>query len=64
MAAAAVTSLLDVLAQQPLTDSERKGLYDASLRLAYSVESTQDTAQRLYHGVGLTVADAVTPRTC
>jgi len=59
MAAAAVTSLLDVLAQQLLTDSERKGLYDASLRLAYSVESTQDTAQRLYHGVGLPVADAI-----
>ena len=64
MAAAAVTSLLNVLARQPLTDSERKGLYDASLRLAYSVESTQDTAQRLYHGVRLTVARAVISRAC
>lgn len=51
MAATAVTSFLDNLSQQSLTDKERKDIYDASLRLAYSVESKQDTAQRLYHGV-------------
>ena len=48
---AAVQSLLD-LSKQDITDAkERKALYDAALQLAWSVESQQDTAQRLYHGV-------------
>ena len=43
---------LNELARMPLADEkERKEVYDAALRLAWSVESQQDTAQRLYHGV-------------
>jgi hypothetical protein len=43
---------LNELARRPITDEkERKEIYDAALQLAWSVESQQDTAQRLYHGV-------------
>ena len=51
MASDTVTKLQEI-SQQPFTDEkERKELYDAAIKLAYSVESPQDTAQRLYHGV-------------
>lgn len=50
MSTTAVQTLRD-LSQQSFTDSkERKELYDLALRLAWNVESQQDTAQRLYHG--------------
>ncbi|KAK3049766.1 hypothetical protein LTR09_008942 [Extremus antarcticus] len=46
-----LVSSLNELSRCPLTDEkEKKELYDAALRLAWSVESQQDTAQRLYHG--------------
>lgn len=42
---------LNELGRRPITDEkERKEVYDAALRLAWSAESQQDTAQRLYHG--------------
>lgn len=45
---------LNELARKPITDElERKEVYNAALRLAWSVETQQDTAQRLYHGVRL-----------
>jgi hypothetical protein len=46
-----VTSLNELCRNSILDDTERKEVYDAALRLAWSVESQQDTAQRLYHGV-------------
>lgn len=51
MSSAAVNSLLDLSKQQFSDAKEKKALYDAALQLAWSVESQQDTAQRLYHGV-------------
>lgn len=43
---------LNELARKPVDDeSEKKEIYNAALRLAWSVETQQDTAQRLYHGV-------------
>lgn len=40
------------LSHSPIKDEkERKDIYDAAMHLAASVESQQDTAQRLYHGV-------------
>lgn len=43
---------LNELARMPVKDEvEKKEIYNAALRLAWSVETQQDTAQRLYHGV-------------
>lgn len=52
MSSSAIASILDHLAQRSFSEEERKELYEAALRLAYSIETEQDTAQRLYHGVG------------
>lgn len=46
----AIASVLELLASRDFNEKERKELYDAALHLARSVESEQDTAQRLYHG--------------
>ncbi len=55
-----LVSSLNELSRCPLTDEkEKKELYDAALRLAWSVESQQDTAQRLYHGVSRPPPDEV-----
>jgi hypothetical protein len=49
----AVETLQNLAANHiPTDEAERKALYDAAQSLMYKVESAQDTAQRLYHGVG------------
>ncbi|KAK4499671.1 hypothetical protein PRZ48_010189 [Zasmidium cellare] len=40
----------DLAKYPPQDPSAKKDLYNAALELLYSVESAQDTAQRLYHG--------------
>ncbi|KXS99229.1 hypothetical protein AC578_6893 [Pseudocercospora eumusae] len=40
----------DLARYPPQDPAARKDLYNAALDLLYSVESSQDTAQRLYHG--------------
>ncbi|KAK5162999.1 uncharacterized protein LTR77_011054 [Saxophila tyrrhenica] len=45
-----VNSLNELARQPPQSEKEKKEVYDAALRLAWSLESQQDTAQRLYHG--------------
>lgn len=52
MSPSAVVDVLELLAQKSFNGVERKELYNAALKLAWSLESEQDTAQRLYHGVG------------
>lgn len=48
----AVETLQNVASRHiPTDEAERKALYDAAQQLMYKVESGQDTAQRLYHGV-------------
>lgn len=48
-----ITSLLNLLQTAFADENGKKQLYDAALNLAYSIESPQDTAQRLYHGVSV-----------
>jgi hypothetical protein len=48
----AVDTLQNLVANHvPTDETERKQLYDAAVSLMQKVESAQDTAQRLYHGV-------------
>lgn len=45
---------LEELSQHPAEDAKlRKDLYNAAMKLVFSLESAQDTAQRLYHGVSV-----------
>ena len=47
-----IVASMQKLAKSPPTDEkEKKDLYNAAMDLLYSVESKQDTQQRLYHGV-------------
>lgn len=46
------TATLEELSQHPPEDAKlRKDLYNVAMKLVYNLESAQDTAQRLYHGV-------------
>lgn len=47
-----ITSLKETAHYPPEDPKQRKDIYNAALALIYEVESAQDTAQRLYHGVG------------
>ena len=46
-----VNSLNELSRNSIKDEAEKKEIYNAALRLAWSVETPQDTAQRLYHGV-------------
>lgn len=47
-----ITALLEQTARCPPADPRlRKVIYNAAMDLMYELESAQDTAQRLYHGV-------------
>jgi hypothetical protein len=46
-----VNSLNELARKSIQGEAERKEIYNAALSLAWSVETQQDTAQRLYHGV-------------
>lgn len=51
MGSTQVGIIRDLARYPPQDPAARKDLYNAALDLLYSVESSQDTAQRLYHGV-------------
>ena len=51
MPSEAVASVQKLAKSIPTDEKEKKELYSAALDLLYSVESAQDTQQRLYHGV-------------
>lgn len=47
-----IASLKETAHRPPEDPKLRKEIYNAALALINEVESSQDTAQRLYHGVG------------
>ena len=48
-------ALRQVLQNPPTDPKERKELYNACQQIVYGLETAQDTAQRLYHGVRVQV---------
>ena len=52
MAVTAIT-IRETLKNPPQDPAAQKDLYNAALELMMGLESAQDTAQRLYHGVSL-----------
>lgn len=51
--AVTATTIRETLKNPPQDPTAQKELYNAALELMMGLESAQDTAQRLYHGVSL-----------
>lgn len=51
--AVTATTIRETLKNPPQDPAAQKELYNAALELMMGLESAQDTAQRLYHGVSL-----------